>query len=208
MLRTLKKRLKSWRRRRAVKAIVSRHSPQHPCKVVVGSGGIAQSDWVPTDVDVLNLLEPKDWQFYFEPESVGAIVAEHVWEHLTLEQGSQAANLCWRYLRPGGYLRIAVPDGLHRNTEYIDWVKPGGTGAGADDHKVLYTYRTGIEMLESAGFTQVTCLEYFDEQGQFHNEPWNPEDGMIRRSMRFDQRNQTGQLAYTSLIIDAHKRAA
>lgn len=39
-----------------------------------------------------------------------AFVAEHVWEHLSLSDAHVAARNCQRYLRPGGRLRIAVPD--------------------------------------------------------------------------------------------------
>lgn len=39
-----------------------------------------------------------------------AFVAEHVWEHLSLADAHRAAQNCHRYLRPGGRLRLAVPD--------------------------------------------------------------------------------------------------
>jgi predicted SAM-dependent methyltransferase len=48
-------------------------------------------------------------------------------------------------------------------------------------------------------------LEYFDEQGEFHHEEWNAEEGFIKRSTRFDPRNTTNPTAYTSLIVDARK---
>ncbi len=37
-------------------------------------------------------------------------MAEHVWEHLSLSDAHVAARNCQRYLRPGGRLRLAVPD--------------------------------------------------------------------------------------------------
>jgi len=46
-------------------------------------------------------------------------------------------------------LRVAVPDGFHPNPGYIERVKPGGTGPGAGDHKILYTYRTLSAILSS-----------------------------------------------------------
>ena len=33
-------------------------------------------------------------------------------------------------------IRIAVPDGFHADENYISIVKPGGTGEGAEDHKI------------------------------------------------------------------------
>jgi predicted SAM-dependent methyltransferase len=101
-------------------------------------------------------------------------------------------------------LRIAVPDGFHPDPDYIEYVRPGGTGAGADDHKVLYNYKLLSEQLRRAGF-EVTLLEYWDENGDFHFRPWSSRDGYISRSRDHDERNQNGTLAYTSLIVDAIK---
>lgn len=41
---------------------------------------------------------------------VDAFLAEHVWEHLSLEDAHRAARNCHDYLHPGGRLRLAVPD--------------------------------------------------------------------------------------------------
>jgi len=108
------------------------------------------------------------------------------------------------FLKPGGYLRVAVPDGFHPDPEYVEWVRPGGTGPGSDDHKVLYTYATFRDLFEKIGF-DVVLHEYFDESGQFHFTDWAPSDGMIERSKRYDSRNANGRLAYTSIILDAVK---
>jgi len=176
---------------------------QRPLKIVVGAGGIFQHSWIPTDVEHLNLVKPDDWRRYFSNNSIDAILAEHVWEHLTREEGILAAKICFQYLKSGGYLRVAVPDGLHPDPRYIEWVKPGGIGAGAEDHKILYTYKTFKEIFELAGF-RVDLLEYF-ENGEFQYKEWDPKDGLIHRSKRFDKRNREGKLNYTSIILDAWK---
>lgn len=175
-----------------------------PCRIVIGASGISEPGWIPTEVEYLDLLKPRDWSRHFSPGSIDAIVAEHVWEHLTREEGILAAELCFQYLKKGGHLRAAVPDGLHPDPEYLQYVKPGGVGAGADDHKILYTYRAFREIFKLAGFS-VDLLEYFDEGGEFHYKEWEPFDGMIHRSKRFDQRNAGGTLSYTSVILDARK---
>ena len=177
---------------------------QRPCRVVIGAGGHSDADWIPTDNDVLNLLKPKDWSRLFEPAAIDALLAEHVWEHLTLEEGVVAASLCFRYLRPGGYLRVAVPDGLSPDPEYIESVRVGGSGAGAKEHKVLYTYKILQDVFEAVGF-KVVLYEYYDQQGRFHCSEWDPQDGTIRRSKRFDRRNKDGVLRYTSIVLDAKK---
>ncbi len=175
-----------------------------PLRIVLGAGGIPVKGWLLTDIDQLNILVDRDWRFYFRPCSIEAIVAEHVWEHLSEEEALRAARMCFRYMRPGGRLRVAVPDGFHPKSEYIDAVKPGGSGPGADDHKVLYKWLTLRRLFEAAGF-ETTALEYFDEQGRFHSIEWAPGEGIVRRSMRFDPRNQDGELRYTSIIVDAIK---
>jgi predicted SAM-dependent methyltransferase len=175
-----------------------------PVKVVVGSMYSLYKGWIHTDIETLNLLVKSDWENYFAENSIDKILAEHVWEHLTPEQGKLAFQHCYTYLKPGGFLRVAVPDGFNPSEEYINYVKPGGTGNGADDHKLLYNYQIMSGFLTEIGFN-VKLLEYFDENGQFHKAPWNPEDGMIRRSADHDDRNKDGKLGYTSLIIDAYK---
>lgn len=177
-------------------------------RLVIGSERIAPPlGWIETDLEYLDLLRRSDWDRVFAKNSIAAILAEHVWEHLTPADGLVAAQVCHDYLAPGGYLRIAVPDGFHPDPLYRASVKIGGSGAGAHDHKALYTYRTLSRLIEQAGFT-AELLEYFDEAGTFHSVDWNPADGYVQRSRRFDERNRDGQLNYTSLIIDARKPIA
>jgi hypothetical protein len=88
-----------------------------------------------------------------------------------------------------------------------------------------------IALLEEAGF-EAHPLEYWDEEGWFHHEPWRVEDGPVRRRPRFPpeagrfvrdaeyaRANEEGITAkrrvtseiwpfnYTSLIVDARKPA-
>jgi len=168
---------------------------------------VSQAGWIASDIEYLNLLRREHWAGSFAKSSIDAILAEHVWEHLSPEDGLVAAMVCHEYLKPGGYLRVAVPDGFHPDAAYRDWVQVGGSGPGADDHKVLYDHKTFSALFARAGF-DVTLLEYFDSGGIFHGSAWNDEDGMIHRSQRFDPRNRGDKLQYTSLIIDATKPPA
>ena len=182
---------------------VKRRSYTSPIHLIVGAGSDYRPGWINTNIDTLNILKDGDWRFYFSPNGVDVILAEHVWEHLSLTDGKKAAELCFKYLKPGGYLRLAVPDGYHPSPAYIEYVRPGGIGLGADDHKELYTYKTLSSVLSSIGY-QIRLLEYFDENGQFHEQPWQQEDGKIDRC-KTDERNKDGKLNYTSLILDAVK---
>ncbi len=203
-------------------------------RVVIGAWSRFDKGWIPTQREFLNLTKPEDWQRFFQPNSIEAMLAEHVWEHVTPAEGLAAARICYKYLKAGGYLRVAVPDGLHPDPDYIETVKAGAqepeSGGGfvagssptavldgnAANHKALYTYRSLKELFESAGF-RVILYEYFDEAGQFHSEEWNRELGTIWRSKRFDPRNKNGNLtsvypgtladylSYSSIILDAIK---
>ena len=175
---------------------------RQPLRIIIGAGRTAQDGWISTNRAELDLLLPQSWERFLPHGTADALLAEHVWHYLDEEQGARAARLCFRHLSPRGYLRIAVPDGLHPDPNYIDWVKPHGTGPSAPVHKVLYDYRSLSGSLRAAGFN-VTLLEYFDEYGVFHQKDWDPGDGFIRRSARFDSRNAGGRLRYTSLILDA-----
>lgn len=189
----------------AIRRRIMIHSARKsPKKIVVGAGGTQFQGWISTEQEILNLVVESDWASYFVEGSVDTVLAEHVWEHLTLDESRIAASQCFRFLKPGGYLRVAVPDGYHPDASYIDAVRPGGNGPGADDHKTLYTYESLRSLFIDVGF-DVVLLEYFDERGKFHYSEWNCADGFIERSKRFDSRNVNGTLTYTSIILDARR---
>jgi predicted SAM-dependent methyltransferase len=173
-------------------------------KIVLGASTTKYNGWVSTDRDSLNVANQNDFFRYWNLQSRLVFLSEHVWEHLSAEEVNQANVNCFNFLKSGGHLRIAVPDGFHPDAEYIKAVKPGGHGAGADDHKFLYSYKSLSESLRKVGF-KVRLLEYWDEDGQFYFQEWDSKDGHIVRSKRFDPRNQNGNLTYTSLIVDAIK---
>lgn len=175
-----------------------------PLRIVIGSSGIYQKNWAASEIDFLDLLKEGDWKKLFSENSIETILAEHVWEHLSKKEGYKAAKRCYRYLKAGGRLRVAVPDGFHPSKEYIDAVKPDGKYSKIHGHKTLYTYQTFQEIFKSAGF-KVKLLEYFDEKGHFHYKPWDPEEGMVTRSSLFDERNTVSSLAYTSILLDVYK---
>lgn len=173
-------------------------------RVVVGASGLSDAGWACSEAAFLDLTNHEHWSRYFSPGTLDIILAEHVWEHLSPEDARIAAGICYAYLRKGGLLRIAVPDGFHVNPKYIEAVRVGGTGPGSMDHKVLYDCTSLTNIFRSIGF-EVNLLEYFDAAREFHCRNWDPDDGMIHRSIRFDPRNVAGEPVYTSLILDARK---
>ncbi len=72
---------------------------QTDIKIVIGAGEYNNNPgWIHTQEKELNLLDDTTWKERFKPVSITAILAEHVWEHLTLEEGLAAARLCYKYL--------------------------------------------------------------------------------------------------------------
>lgn len=209
----LKTRWRSWRRRayqnrqvarwrRTTRAQLARqHAAGHPIKLILGAGSTHYAGWLATDLPYLDALKPDDWQAILAPGMLARLVAEHVFEHLTPEDLKRFLHLVRPYLRDDGRIRIAVPDGNHPDPAYLEHVRPGGTGPGAEDHQVLYTWASLSRVIAEAGYA-ARPLEHFDAEGQFHQNAWDAADGFIQRSAAHDARNQAGELRYTSLIVD------
>lgn len=172
-------------------------------QIIIGSAKTKYENWLATNIECLNILKVSSFESLLGEKQVDRFLAEHVFEHIRYDDAIVGLKNCNRFMKPGGTIRIAVPDGFHPNPDYIDMVKPGGYGWGSDDHKLLYTYKSLSRLLEEAGF-KVRLLEYYDEAGEFHYNDWKSEDGHVMRSMRYDKRFHE-PLGYSSLIIDGIK---
>jgi predicted SAM-dependent methyltransferase len=175
--------------------------------LILGAGKTSFNGWISTQETELNLLNRQDFENQYKAESIDAMLAEHVWEHMTEEEGVIAAKNCYDFIKCGGYLRCAVPDANFRNVKYQQMVQVGGPGPidhSAFSHKIVYDYKRFKNVFEKVGF-EVELLEYCDEDGNFHYMYWNENDGKIGRSFRFDTRNSIGKLGMVSIIIDAKK---
>lgn len=67
----------------------------------------------------------------FEDNSVEGILASHFFEHLDAQEALVMVRDCYRVLKPGGVLRISIPDTkkFHELSvnNYQDWGEPNGT---------------------------------------------------------------------------------
>jgi predicted SAM-dependent methyltransferase len=170
-------------------------------KLLVGAGYTEYKDWFTTDVSTLDLTDGKSFKRYFSDRKIDNILAEHVLEHLTDSEMKLMLGNFKKYSNKGVNIRIAVPDGFHADKKYIEWVRPGGNGAGADDHQHLFNYKSLSKYFEQYGFKS-TPIEYWDEKGKFHSSYKNDGKGYVLRSFINDARNKDGKPHYTSLIID------
>ena len=176
-------------------------------KIIVGAGKTIFDGWIATQENEMNVLNREHFSKNFEYQSIDAILAEHVWEHMTEDEGIIAAKNCFDFLKPGGYIRCAVPDANFRNEWYQNMIQVGGPGPKdhpAYTHKIVYNYENLKKVFENAGFI-VELLEYCDNNGKFHYVYWNEMDGKIGRSLRFDIRNSINDLKMVSIILDAKK---
>lgn len=179
-----------------------------PLRVIIGAGTQSYPGWIATNREQLDLRQRDDWVASFSERRIDALLCEHVWEHLTESEGRYAASICYEFLKPGGYLRCAVPDANFPNEHYQRMAQVGGPGPAdhpAADHKIVYDYKLFSDIFQNAGF-KVDLLEYCDETGRFHYNQWRLEDGPIYRSLMSDHRNKDGKIGFVSLIVDAIKR--
>jgi predicted SAM-dependent methyltransferase len=176
-------------------------------RVIIGASSQDCPGWIRTQKEELDLTRRSDWEARFRPGSISRVLAEHVWEHLDLGEARVAAGICFDFLRPGGFIRCTVPDGLFPDQGYQRVVQVGGPGSvdhPAAGHKVVYDYRPLPALFAAAGF-EVRLLEWWDAEGEFHAEIWDERKGFVYRSARFDHRNRDGRYGFTSLIVDAVK---
>lgn len=95
----------------------------HSLRINLGSGGRPLPGWVNVDivraprVDVIwDLRRPLP----FREGSAEAILAEHVVEHLELDEAEALIRDCYRILEPSGVLRLSTPDAEKYLRSYVE----------------------------------------------------------------------------------------
>ena len=96
---------------------INRITTNSPLRIIAGAGEQHWDGWIPTQKEELDLLRPKEWEASFHSHLADAFLCEqHIWEHLAEMEEREATKLCSKYLKPGGYLRCAVPDANFPNS--------------------------------------------------------------------------------------------
>jgi predicted SAM-dependent methyltransferase len=151
----------------------------------------------PPHVRYVDLLRPLP----FPASSVDSVYASHVWEHLYRKDAERVTREVWRVLKPGGVLRLAVPNLEHYCRVYLSEVgsseaathlnerlllrhasRPAGLkglyAAFADfhSHKFMYDPPNLCALLEASGFVEVERREAFESR--------IPEIGEVERADR------------------------
>lgn len=185
--------------RRKLRHQILELSKSNELKLNIGSGGTVYDSWLNLDLPFFDLTREDLWEFFFSDAPINNILMEHVLEHLTDDEVKTSLELAKKYLHKNALIRIAVPDKNHPNPAYIEHVRPGGSGVGADDHKSFWNYSNFTALLDSLNF-KYTLKEYYDENGNLNLGDLNPESGVIGRTAKI---KREGPLeGYSSLIVD------
>src|SRR6476646_4079783 len=65
-----------------------------PLKIIVGAGSTSQPDWRSFEFQELDIRKRVDWLRWFEPNTLDAVLSEHVLEHLETDDArTTAANI-------------------------------------------------------------------------------------------------------------------
>lgn len=130
----------------------------------------------------------------FPPESFDLIYASHVLEHLN-RHIIMTALYHWRHLlKPGGILRISVPD-FEAIIEYYQKTKDlrvimgllyGGQNSMLNVHHIVFDFSTLYAMLISTGFTDVykwdwrkTEHSHIDDYSQAYLPHMDKDNGLL-----------------------------
>lgn len=111
----------------------------------------------------------------FEDDSVDLIYASHVFEYFDREEGFEVLKKWFSKLKPGGILRIAVPDFEAMARLYVSGEYPLKNFLGPlfgkmkmDNetiyHKTTYDLYSLSESLNSAGFSNIKLYDWRDTE--------------------------------------------
>ena len=190
-------------RRRLSKEINKLALSGYPVRLNIGSSIIHYESWISLDLPFFDLLRTDLCKQLFGKHRIDNILMEHVLEHLTPSEVKMALLNLKPYLKKNtGIIRIAVPDKNHPNPLYIEYVRPNGSGPGANDHKSFWNLDDFITMSNILGY-EVQALEYYDISGTLHHDHGIIDEsyGVIRRSAQ--KRSNNDEIHdYSSLIVD------
>jgi predicted SAM-dependent methyltransferase len=97
------------------------------------------------------------------------LYSSHFLEHLVMRDAVHLLKECYRVLKPGGIVRVCVPDLAYAVSLYSqgekqkmlgDYFFIEDDGSFLARHKYMYDYELLALLLESAGFQDVMCCTY------------------------------------------------
>ena len=185
-------------------------------KLHLGAGPNLLEGWFNTDLAPRNrnvCFVDVTKQLPFEDNTFDYIVAEHLIEHLTHQDGLRMLKECYRVLNPAGKIRIGTPDidtvmQLRRpekselQLNYIKWHVDGclpeigiyrdifviNSAFSNFGHRFLYDYETLHESLKEAGYVNIVRCK--------------PGESVDKNLCGVDCRAMDEMTSFTNLIIE------
>ena len=178
------------------------------------------SDWVNIDILPLAGYVQEGHKFLqhdlraglpYGNDSVSLIRSSHLLEHLTLEECQSLLREAYRVLRPGGLIRIGIPDldkiidrYTHDDMERFDCIQPDEYQrartqgekfsrflfSGDYNHRAVYTYEMLAEFLRGAGFESVAMCEIDESQSHrmiSETQDQHPHESMYCEAVKGDR---------------------
>jgi predicted SAM-dependent methyltransferase len=201
--------------------------------------------WYKNYVSVDSQLRGKLWSvkhdlrtpFPLPENAVERILTEDALEHLTIQEIGLLIADCHRILKPGGLLRIGVPDYMNpKDRPYLE----RGTDVRFPGHTTLTHFQMMKELVQRSPFSRFEFYQYWDGETFL----WKPIDyslGLIKRTpenyysmymrgirarmhllvqtfrqpkaRRDDRNNLCAEIKYghplfaTEIVVDLHKKA-
>lgn len=151
-----------------------------PLRLHLGSGGQPKQGWVNLDLagDPVDLAWNLAHGVPFADASVDAVFHEHLFEHIPLEAGLGLMDETFRVLRPGGILRVGVPDAgaliqsYVGDGEYLDLIHPARPTRllGVQElfywhrHTTMYDEDTLALVFRAGGFSSPTVRAFGESE--------------------------------------------
>ncbi|WP_457608468.1 class I SAM-dependent methyltransferase [Nitratifractor sp.] len=148
------------------------------------------------DFDHIDYRRSVDDLGFLEDNSVELIYSSHVLEHFGRHEYRRVLREWYRVLRPGGILRIAVPDfeavaryymEKDQNIELLLGLVMGGQKEGEFDyHKMIFDEKMLSKVLKEIGFSQIRRYDWretehahIDDYSQAYLPHMDKEKGML-----------------------------
>jgi len=179
--------------------------------LIIGAALTNQKGWFSTNEDWLDISKENHWKRLFNSKKrVKRVLAEHVFEHLSIDEMRNSLKLIFENMLNGGSLRIAVPDGNNPNPEYRKHCGINGIGADASDHKQFLTYEFLSREVEKIGF-KCTLIEGYLANKELVSKNAKDNLGKVIRSrsnsVNIYKKGWDFYDSNTSLIIDCFKNS-
>lgn len=160
----------SWRPKMISDLSIDRNIRNHlknPRRIYVGAGFKTQPGWESFDFPEMDLTNSMHFEKLFCPDSIGAFLSEHTYEHIPYNATIESFKLIRKCLVQGGYFRIAIPKYIRVNGSILlkQW-------NASYKHVNPLTSSELVSALNFVGFTNLKMLKHVDSNGTLFTYIW------------------------------------